>query len=123
MSSNISIVKICEYCKHEFIAKKTTTKCCSDDCAKRFYKLKKRKEKISQAELKTEISRRPKAYITEQDVKVINTKQYLTLKEAALLMNVSPLTFRRWILSGKIESLKLEKKHLIKREEINRMLS
>jgi hypothetical protein len=39
MSSNIKIVKISEYCNHEFIAKTTTTKCCSDNCSKRFYKI------------------------------------------------------------------------------------
>lgn len=61
MSSNISIVKICEFCKNEFIAKKTTTKTCSDDCAKRLYKLKQRSSKIAQAELKTEIKRKPQA--------------------------------------------------------------
>ncbi len=32
MSSKIRIVKICEYCQKEFIAKKTTTKCCSYNC-------------------------------------------------------------------------------------------
>jgi len=64
MSSNIRIVKICEYCKKEFIAKTTVTQCCSDDCAKRFYKLKKRDRKISQAELNMEIKKKPDAYIT-----------------------------------------------------------
>ena len=64
MSSNIKILKICEYCSKEFIAKKTTTKCCSDDCAKRYYKLNKRNDKIAQAELKTEIRREPKAFIS-----------------------------------------------------------
>ena len=78
MSSNMQIVKICEYCTNEFIAKKTTTKCCSDECAKRFYKLKKRNDKINQAELKTEIRRQPKAYITEEQIKVIQAKRYLT---------------------------------------------
>jgi hypothetical protein len=35
MSSNLRIVKICEYCKQEFIARTTVTQCCSDACAKR----------------------------------------------------------------------------------------
>ena len=110
MSSNMQIVKICEYCTKEFIAKKTTTKCCSDDCAKRFYKLNKRNDKIAQAELKTEIKRQPKAFITEAEIRVIQTKQYLTLKEAAVLLNVSPLTLRRWTLEGKINATKIGKK-------------
>lgn len=82
MSSNIRILKICEYCKHEFIAKKTTSKTCSDDCAKRLYKLKRRNSKIAQAELETEIRRRPSAYIKEDELKSIQSKENLTLKEA-----------------------------------------
>ena len=122
MSSNMQILKICEYCTKEFIAKKTTTKCCSDDCAKRFYKLNKRNDKIAQAELKTEITRQPKAFITEAEIRAINAKQYLSLKEAALLMNVSPLTFRRWILAGKVISCKMGKKHLIEKSSLNSLV-
>ena len=110
MSSNMRIVKICEYCQKDFIAKTTTTKCCSDDCSKRFYKLKIKNDKIAQAELKTEIKRTPKAFITEEEIKVINAKRYLTLKEAAVLLNVSPLTLRRWTLAGKMNSQKVGKK-------------
>ena len=86
------------------------TKCCSDDCSKRFYKLKIKNDKIAQAELKTEIKRKPKAFITEEQIKAINAKQYLTLKEAAILLNVSPLTLRRWTLAGKMNSHKIGKK-------------
>ncbi|SRR5260221_2265143 len=113
MSSNLEILKICEYCDNEFIAKKTTSKTCSDDCAKRLYKLKKREAKISQAKLQTEIKRRPKAFITEEEIKTIQIKDCLTLKEAAILLNISPLTLRRWVFAGKVKSSKIGKKHLI----------
>ena len=69
MSSNIRILKVCEYCRKEFIAKKTTSLTCSDDCAKRFYKLKQRNNRIAQAELETEIKRRPSAFKTEEEIK------------------------------------------------------
>jgi len=115
----MKIVKICEYCSKEFIAKKTTTKCCSDDCAKRFYKLNKRNDKIAQAELKTEIKRQPKAFITEAEIRVIQTKQYLTLKEAAVLLNISPLTLRRWTLDdNKMNAQKVGKKWMFERPVI-----
>ena len=110
MCSNIQIVKICEYCTKEFIAKKTKTKCCSDDCAKRFYKLNKRNDKIAQSELKTEIRRQPKAFITEEEIKAIQTKKYLTLKEAAVLLNISPLMLRRGIFDGEMNASKVGKK-------------
>ena len=61
MSSNIKVLKICEYCKNEFVARKTTSQTCSDVCANRFYKLKQLDSKIAQAELETEIKRRPYA--------------------------------------------------------------
>jgi excisionase family DNA binding protein len=115
MSSNMKILKVCEHCKQEFIAKKTTTKTCSDDCAKRFYKLKQRNSKIEQTELKEEIMRKPKAFVTEEEIKAIQAKQYLTLKEAALLLNVSPLTLRRWVFTGKVVSEKVGKKHMLRR--------
>ena len=34
----MEVNKICQFCGNKFMAKKTTTKCCSDDCAKKFYK-------------------------------------------------------------------------------------
>ena len=46
MSSNIRISKICQHCGQEFVAKTTVTKFCSDNCAKRNYKKRKREEKI-----------------------------------------------------------------------------
>jgi excisionase family DNA binding protein len=113
MSSNIKIVKICEYCQHEFIAKTTTTKCCSDNCSKRFYKLKIKNDKIAQTNLKTEIKRKPKNFITEEEIKVIQAKENLTLIEAAILLNVTPLTLRRWTLAGKMNAKKVGKKWML----------
>lgn len=118
MSSKIRIVKICEYCQKEFIAKTTTTKCCSDPCAKRFYKLKIKNNKIAQAELKTEIKRKPLNFIAEEEIKVIQAKQNLTLVEAAILLNITPLTLRRWTLDGKIKASKIGKKWMFDREKI-----
>src|SRR5688572_22333256 len=111
MSSNIRLLKVCEYCKQEFVARTTVTKTCSDACAKRLYKLKQKQKKIEQAVVKEDIKRKPRVYISEEEMKTIQAKQYLTLKEAALLINVSPLTLRRWTLTGKVKSNKVGKKH------------
>ena len=73
MSSNIRIIKVCESCKQEFIVKTTVTQCCSDACAKRLYKLKKQNEKISQANMKTEIKRRSFAFNREQEINAIQS--------------------------------------------------
>ena len=95
MSSNLRIVKICAFCKQEFIAGKTTTETCSDPCAKRLYKLRVREKAISRAKMETMVKRKPDAFITEEKVKAIQAKEWLTLKEEALLLNLSPLTLRR----------------------------
>jgi hypothetical protein len=55
-------------CRKEFIAKKTTSKTCSDNCAKRFYKLKIKNDKIAQVQLETAIKKTPKAFVTEEQM-------------------------------------------------------
>jgi excisionase family DNA binding protein len=123
MSSNIRLVRTCEFCKQEFIARTTVTKTCSDPCAKRLYKLKQKERKIEQAVMNEEIKQKPKAYITDEEIRAIQAKEYLTLKEAALLLNVSPLTLRRWIFDGKVASTKVGKKHQLCRSLINSALT
>ena len=81
MSSNMKIVKACAYCKQEFIARKTTTETCSDPCAKRFYKVKQREKAIQRVVVETMVKRKPYAFITEDEVGVIQSKEWLTLKE------------------------------------------
>ena len=48
MSSNLKIKRICAWCGKEFIAQKTTTACCSKQCANALYKKKKRDEAIEE---------------------------------------------------------------------------
>jgi len=46
MSSNLYIPKTCKHCGKAFTARTTVTKYCSDMCAKREYKARKRNEKV-----------------------------------------------------------------------------
>ena len=110
MSSNIRVVKICEMCSRDYIAKKTTSKTCSDICSKRLYKLEVKNSKVALVELQTAMTKSPKAFVTEAQIRAINAKQYLNLKKAAILLDISPLTLRRWTLCGKIEASKIGKK-------------
>ena len=118
MSSSIRVVKICEMCSKEFIAKKTTSKTCSDNCVKRIYKLNKRNEKVAEVELQTAIKKAPKNFVTEEEIRIINAKELLTLNEVALLLNISPLTLRIWTLCGKMPATKIGKKWVYKRKNI-----
>ncbi|MDR3715769.1 MAG: helix-turn-helix domain-containing protein [Puia sp.] len=54
MSSNLSIKKICEHCRKVFTAKTTVTKFCSDECAKKNYKLRQRQAKINASNADTQ---------------------------------------------------------------------
>jgi excisionase family DNA binding protein len=69
--------------------------------------------------VKEEIKRKPNVFVTEEELRVIQSKEYLTLKEAALLLNVSPLTLRRWVLAGKLTSIKVGKKHQLKKSYLH----
>jgi len=122
MSSNLRIIKICEYCKQEFVARKTTSQTCSDPCAKRLYKLRQKEKAIDRVEVETMVKRKPEAFITEEQVRAIQAKEWLTLKEAALLLNVSPLTLRRWTLAGRVRSEKVGRKHLFNCEVLQTFL-
>ena len=116
------IIKVCECCKQEFIARKTTSQTCSDVCAKRLYKLRQREKAIRRVEVETEVKKKPQAYITEEEVRAIQAKDWLTLKEAALLLNVSPLTLRRWTLAGRVKSKKVGKKHAFRSADLLKIL-
>ena len=118
MSSNLRIIKICAFCKQEFIAKKTTTETCSDPCAKRYYKVKQKEKAISRVKVEMMVKRKPEAFITEEQVKAIQAKESLTLVEAALLLNISPLTLRRWTLAGKVKSKKMGRKHAFRKADL-----
>ena len=96
--------------KKDFLAKKTTSACCSENCAKQFYKKRKRDEKIMQAEVETKSKKMLSAAKVEDNYRIINLKQYLTLKEAAILLNITSLTLRRWSFANEIPASKIGKK-------------
>jgi excisionase family DNA binding protein len=116
MSSNIRVVRICQYCKNEFEARTTVTKTCSDACAKRLYKQKQKQEKVlaSDIEMKT-LLLRP---ITE-----LQTKDFLSISEACLLIGVSRRTIYRLIANQVIKVGKAGSRTLIKRTEIEKIFA
>jgi hypothetical protein len=52
--------------------------------------------------VETAVKRKSGAFIIEDQVRVIQARDWLTLKAAALLLNVSPLMLSRWVLAGKL---------------------
>lgn len=115
MSSNIKTTRICEYCNNEFTARTTTTKYCSHKCNQRHYKerTKKTKIKTSNAETLKRI-----IFPLEQ----INAKEFLTVKEVAILLNCSVRTVYYYIESGNIEAVNLgQRLTRVKRSEIDKL--
>jgi DNA-binding transcriptional regulator YiaG len=62
--------------------------------------------------------RKSKNFITEEEIKAIQAKENLTLIEAAILLNISPLTLRRWTLAENVNSQKVGKKHIYEKKFI-----
>ena len=112
MSSEIRVQRICEHCAETFEAKTTVTRFCSDYCAKRAYKLRKRKERIEASEQETRQSvRRPMAEIQVRD--------FLSVEDVCDLFGVSRSTVWRLCKAGRVKSAKIGRKRFILRASID----
>ena len=114
MSSNIEILKICEYCGKEFTAKTTVTRFCSDTCAKRAYKQRARQKKIDSAIGETKALKI--ASLTD-----IKAKDYLSVTEACSLVGVSRRTIYRMIQRKELPIAKFGARTIIKRSAIDQL--
>jgi excisionase family DNA binding protein len=114
MSSNIRINKVCQYCQSEFVAKTTVTKFCSDNCAKRAYKLRLRNQKIEPAEETTKT-------FSKSSSSDLNEKPFLNITEAGKLLGSSRWTIHRLIKSGHLKAAKVGTKTIIPRKSIDNL--
>ena len=115
MSSNIEIERICQHCNKDFIAKTTVTRYCSDDCAKRAYKARKRAEKIgvSVAEIQQ---------IRQKPIEDIKAREFLTVMQVSKLIGCSKQNVYKLINTGKLKASNiLIKKTIVKRSEIDKL--
>ena len=115
MSSNIRINKICLQCGKEFEARKTTSRTCSDNCAKNYYKARQRAEKI-------EASNRETLHTRLKPIEDLKAKEFLTVQDVATLLNSSTKAVYRLIHQGSIKAVNLsERKTLIKRSDLEKL--
>lgn len=113
MSSNMQLKKRCEFCHSVFIAKKTNTKYCSHNCARQKNKVLKRDEKIKAVEEQF-ISKSKELTIEE-----VNKKEFLTVKELSLLLNISRRTLYRLIQSQKLNAFNFsERTTVVRRKDV-----
>lgn len=113
MSSNIRLEKICQHCGKTFTAKTTVTSFCSDFCAKRNYKKRKREEKIQLAIIK-ENERKPFNPVVMQ-------KEFLSVDETCQLIGASRWTIYRMIEKGKIKAAKIGSRTIIHRRPLDNL--
>lgn len=113
MSSNIRLEKTCKFCCTKFTAKTTVTQFCSDNCAKKAYKKKKRDEKI-EVSIKKEIE-------NTSFNPIISLKEFLSIDETCQLIGASRWTIYRMIDKGSLKVGKLGSRTIIKRQEIDNL--
>jgi excisionase family DNA binding protein len=113
MSSNIRITRVCQYCGCEFQAKTTVTKYCSEVCGKRHYKARKRDEKVKVSNAETKA-------IVEKPLQEIQSKEILTVRDAAKLLSCSIRTVYNLIDRGTLNGIRFsERKTLLRRSDID----
>ena len=115
MSSNIRLPKICQHCGEQFIAKTTVTKYCSDPCAKRAYKKRKRKEKISES-VDQEFYKSEGIQLQE-----LKYKEFLSVKETCLLLGISRMSLYRYFEKEIIPHKKVGGRVIISRKSIDKL--
>ncbi len=117
MSSNIQVQRICKHCNNEFTARTTVTKYCSDTCNKRAYKARLKVSKI-------ETSNKQTQQIKNQPLEELKTKEFLTVREVARLLNCSVRSTYYYIESGTIKAVNLGQRITrIKRSEIDKLFT
>ena len=117
MSSNLKIKRICAWCGKEFIAQKTTTACCSKQCANALYKKRKRDEAIK---TNNQIVRKK---IEEKPIERIKDKPFLTITETAIYLGVTRPTVYGYIRRDELKVIRLGFKYLLKKEDIDKLFN
>ena len=121
MSSNIRINRICKYCGEVFVAKTFKTQFCSHSCNSKDYK---KREKIrrmeeSKEEYKSDLKNSKSQSMNMEELK---SKIYLSIAEVCLLVGMSDSTVRKFVKEGKLKTIRLGKKHLILKSQIEDLM-
>lgn len=121
MSSNIRINRICKYCGEVFVAKTFKTQFCSHSCNSKDYKKREkiRKMEESQEEYKSDLKNSKSESMNMEELK---SKIYLSIAEVCLLVGMSDSTIRKFVKEGRLKTIRLGKKHLILKSQIENLM-
>ncbi|NGM71675.1 helix-turn-helix domain-containing protein [Sphingobacterium sp. SGL-16] len=116
MSSNISVIRVCENCGEDFTARTTVTRFCSDLCGKRNYNQRQKEKKINQSNKETEKKKQSRV----KQIKDVSILDYLNPTDTARLLMCSVRNVYKLINAGKLPYAQIsEKKRLISRIDID----
>ena len=121
MSSNIRINRICKHCGEVFVAKTYKTQFCSHSCNSKDYK---KREKIRRMEefkeeYKSDLKNSKSQSMNMEELK---SKIYLSIAEVCLLVGMSDSTIRKFVKEGRLKTIRLGKKHLILKSQIENLM-
>ena len=121
MSSNIRINRICKHCGEVFVAKTFKTQFCSHSCNSKDYKKREKIRKIeeSQEEYKSDLKNSKSQSMNMEELK---SKIYLSIAEVCLLVGMSDSTIRKFVKEGRLKTIRLGKKHLILKSQIENLM-
>ncbi len=117
MSSNINILKKCEYCGVEFNAKTLYTRYCSHVCNRKHYKKLRREEKIQSVQNNNSNSDQSSSFNAIQ----IQQKEFLSIEEVSQLIGTSRRTVQRLISKDIIKAAKFGRRTIIQRKAIDNL--
>ena len=121
MSSNIRINRICKHCGEVFVAKTFKTQFCSHSCNSKDYKKREKIRKIeeSQEEYKSNLKNSKSESMNMEELK---SKIYLSIAEVCLLVGMSDSTIRKFVKEGRLKTIRLGKKYLILKSQIENLM-
>ena len=121
MSSNIRINRICKHCGEVFVAKTFKTQFCSHSCNSKDYKKREKIRKIeeSQEEYKSDLKSSKSQSMNMEELK---SKIYLSIAEVCLLVGMSDSTIRKFVKEGRLKTIRLGKKYLILKSQIEDLM-
>lgn len=118
MSSNIRIESTCDFCGEKFIAKTLRTRYCSHICNSRDYK-----KKLKDKKLRGEVKNR-KVSKNSKDLEALKNKEYLSARDAAVIVGCSTKTIYRLVNDGTIKGVNLSKRLTrINKKSLDRIIS
>ncbi|MGQ1910974.1 helix-turn-helix domain-containing protein [Marinifilum sp. RC60d5] len=121
MSSKIQISKHCEYCGKEFTARTTVTRFCTQKCAAKSYKQRKKENKFSKA--LEEANKAKHSFPKDSILESAKQKEFLSIKEAYTLLGISERTFYRVMKDGTIPTTKFGRRTIIKKSDIDKLFT